>query len=181
MSKSQNIKKNPALIVILMCIIATILIIVFFVVALIFAPKSSFPEFDITDQNGEWKAQGKIAVFDDKIKPGSEGEYKFVIKNDNDEQLRYEFKLTEFIGDVNQDVNPFMQYRLKVDNIPIDDQWHYAGVDYNNIVILPGSKHLITLEWRWPFENGNDNNDTLVGRTEGKLSVWMYLKAVVYD
>ncbi|MCH5156804.1 MAG: hypothetical protein J1G02_02875 [Clostridiales bacterium] len=183
MSKSQNkMKQGTALTVLLMAIIATILIIIFVVFALIFAPKSSIPEFEITDQDGGWKAQGEIAVFDDKIKPGSEGTYKFIIKNESDYSLRYGFKLSEYIGNINQNSDSFMQYRLKVDNVPIDDEWHYAGLDYNNIEILPSSKHIMTLEWRWPFENDRDGNDTVVGRAEGQLSVWMFLWAeVIYD
>lgn len=182
MSKSQNKKINPALIVTLMCIIATILIIIFIVVAFVIAPKASIPEFEITDQQGEWKAQGKIAVFDDKIMPGSEGQYQFIIKNDSEHKLRYGFNLSENIGNINQNANPFMQYRLKIDNIVVSEQWQYAGFDYSEIEILSGSKHLVTLEWRWPFEGGNDGNDTLVGFTDGQLSVWMNLLAeVVYD
>ena len=178
MSTSQSKKKNPALTVVLMCIIATILIIVFLVVALIIAYKITIPEFEITDQNGEWTAQGEIAVFDNKINPGSEGEYKFIIKNDSGEKLKYGFKLSEQIGS-NNEVSPFMQYRLKMDNIPLDDEWHYAGVDYSDIEILSGSKHLMTLEWRWPFESGNDINDTLIGSTQGQLSVHMSLWAEI--
>ena len=182
MSKTQNKKLNPALTAVLMCIIATILIIIFLVVALVLAHKMSVPEFEITDKNGEWTAQGEIAVFDNKIKPGSEGAYNFIIRNDSDQKLKYGFKLSEYIGKNIQDLNPFMQYRLKVDNIPIDDEWHYAGVNYNDIEILPGSKHLMALEWRWPFESGNDSNDTLIGRMEGQLSVRLELWAeIVYD
>lgn len=182
MSKSQNEKKNRlGLTISIMCIIATALILVYIIVALLLAPKTSVPEFDITDQNGEWKAQGEIAVFDEKINPGSEGEYKFILKNRSDVKLKYEFKLSEHIGNVNRDFNPFMQYRLKVDNIPIDNQWHYAGLDYSEIEILPVSKHLVTLEWRWPFEGEKDSNDTLVGRTEDQLSVWLFLQAEVVD
>lgn len=183
MSKPQATTKNrAALTVSLMAIIATILVIIFIVVALILAPDALIPEFEITDQNGEWKAQGKIAIFDEKIKPGSEGEYKFIIKNESDVNLVYGFKLTEYFGNMNENTNPFMQYRLKVDNIPIDDQWHHVGLDYDNIEILSGSKHLLTLEWRWPFENGKDGNDTLIGSTQGQLSVWLDLWAeVLYD
>ena len=183
MSKSQNNNKSGlALTVLLMALIATLLIIIFVVLAFIFAPKAAIPEFEITDQDGGWKAQGEIAVFDDKIHPGSEGTYKFIIKNESDVTLRYGFRLSEYIGNINQDSDSFMQYRLKVDNIPIDDQWHYAGLDYNNIEILSGSRHTMTLEWRWPFENDSDGNDTAIGSAEGQLSVWLFLWAeVVYD
>lgn len=182
MSKDQSKKNKTALTVTLMCIIATILIIIFIVIAIVFVNKSSIPEFAITDNNGEWKAQGEIALFDDTIKPGSEGTYQFIIKNDSDQKLRYGFNLSEYIGNVSLDINPFMQYRLRVNNKLIDDQWQYAGVDFTDIDILPGSKHIVTLEWRWPFESGNDSNDTLIGRAEGQLSVCMNLWAeIIHD
>ena len=182
MAKPQTTNKNRTVLTVsLMIIIATILIIIFLIIALLLAPKS-MPEFAIADKNGEWQAQGTIAVFDDKIMPGSEGEYKFIIKNDSDVNLLYGFRLSEYVGGVNENSNPFMQYRLKVDNIPIDDQWNYVGFDYDNIEILPTSSHLLTLEWRWPFESGDDGNDTLVGSGNGQLSVWLDLIAeVVYD
>ena len=183
MSNSQNNKTNrTAITVVLMTLIATILIIIFVLLAFIFAPRTYIPEFEITDQDGGWKAQGEIAVFEDKIKPGSEGTYKFIVKNESDVSLRYGFKLSEYIGNINQDANPFMQYRLKVDNIYLDRQWSYAGLDYNNIEILPGCKQIVTLEWCWPFENDRDGNDTAVGRAEGQLSVWLFLWAEeIYD
>lgn len=162
-----------------MVLVAIIMVVIFVVLALLFAPKPSIPEFEITDQGGEWRAQGEIAVFDDKIQPGSEGEYKFAIKNESDAYLRYGFKLSEYIGNINQDANPFMQYRLKVDNIPLDDEWHYVGLNYADISIAPGSKNIVTLEWRWPFESGKDDNDTLVGFDQGQLSVWLFLWAEV--
>lgn len=180
-SKNKN-KTETALTAFLMLVITTILIVIFVILSFLFLVRGSIPEFVITDNGGKWQAQGEIAVFDDNIKPGSEGTYKFIIKNQADVTLLYEFKLTEYIDTVNQNTNPFMQYRLKVDNIPIDDQWHYAGLDYAGIEILSASKHIVTLEWRWLFEDGRDNNDTLIGESGGQLSVWLYLGAeVVYD
>lgn len=167
----------------LAAIIATVLLMIFIVVALLLEPVEAIPEFNITDQGGEWKAQGTIAVFDDTIQPKSEGTYKFIIKSECTEVLEYGFRLSEYINADNIDnVNPFMQYRLKVDNLYLGDgDWHYVGMNYNGIEILPGTEHLMTLEWRWPFEidDEHDKNDTLIGRAGGKLSVEIFIWAEV--
>ena len=140
MSSSQNKKNNRlATTAVLMAVIALNLIVILIVLAFLFAPKTTIPEFEITDQGGEWRTQGKIAVFDDKINPGSEGSYQFVIKNESDEKLTYGFRLSEYLGNFNQNSKPFMQYRLKVDNVPVEQEWQYAGLDYTNIEILPAS------------------------------------------
>lgn len=167
-------------------IIATILLIMFIVVALLLAPSEAIPEFSITDQNGDWdaQAQGKIAVFPSTIQPESKGTYKFVIKNESTKMLSYGFRLSEYLNNDNVDVNPFMQYRLKTDNIYLGDgDWHYVGVDYNDIEILPGTEHMMYLEWRWPYhiDEEHDANDTLVGVAGGTLSVHIFIWAEVVE
>lgn len=185
MPESKNVaKKGHVSKPLLAAIIATILLIIFIVIALLLAPGDVIPEFSLTDQNGDWdaQAQGKIAVFDDTIQPGSEGTYKFIIKNETEGNLIYGFKLSEYLNNDNVDVNPFMQYRIKLDNVYLGDgDWHYVGIDYNDMEILPGTEHLMTLEWRWPYEideTGNAN-DTLVGRTGGSLSVHIFVWAEI--
>lgn len=171
---------KPGLKAISMLIVGTVLIIIFLVLALLFMPQNGIPEFEITDQQGSWQSQGEIAVFDDEIYPGGEGSYEFIIRSECTERLVYGFRLSEFLVNIGQDTRPFMQYRLKKDNVYIDDgEWHYVGLDYNDIIILPGSEHLMTLEWRWPFESGLDANDTLLGVAGGKLGVSLFLWAEV--
>lgn len=187
MSKSRKAAKighvsKPVLV----AIIATVLLISFIVIALILEPQDPVPVFNLTDQNGDWdaQAQGKIAVFDEKIHPGSEGEYKFIIKNESEANLVYGFRLSEYLNNKNSDAKAFMEYRLKTDNIYLGDgEWHLVGMDYSNIEILPGTEHLMTLEWRWPFEidDPNDENDTLIGITGGELSVHIFVWATVSE
>lgn len=174
---------KPGLKAMMLLIVGTILIIIFVVLALLLAPQQAIPEFEITDQQGVWRAQGEIAVFDSKIHPGRFGSYEFIIKNESTERLIYGFRLSEYLKNSNQDVNPFMQYRLKVNGDYVGDgEWHYVGIDYNNLIILPSSELLMTLEWHWPFESGQDRNDTLIGTAGGELGVNLFLWAeVVYD
>lgn len=164
-------------------IIATTLLIIFIVVALLFEPQASIPEFNIYDQNGDWdaQAQGKIAVFDDTIYPGLDGEYEFKIKNVSDTKLSYGFRLTEYLNNTNFDAKSFMMYRLKMDGVPLGDySWQRVGFDYSEMEIEAGSEHRMTLEWWWPFDE-NDENDTLIGRTGGSLSVHIFIWAEVVE
>lgn len=181
----------------LAAIIATILLIIFIVVALLLAPGDLIPEFSLTDQNGDWdaQAQGKIAVFDKTIEPGSKGEYDFIITNETAENLKYGFKLTEYLNTSEVTARSFMKYRLKVDNVYLDDgEWRDAGfkyfeynpdslLDYNGIKIISGTKHLMTLEWWWPYEidDVHDQNDTLIGVAGGELSIHIFIWAEVAE
>lgn len=177
-------KKSHASMPLLVAIIGTILLIMFIVVALLLQPVEALPVFTITDQNGDWdaQAQGRIAIFDGTIHPGKTGKYEFVIQNDSDETLIYGFRLTEYLNNSNYDHYAFMNYRLWQDDIPLGDgKYHTVGVDFNNIRILPGSRHTMTLEWYWPFEAGHDEADTLLGRVGGKLGVHIFIWAEVAE
>ena len=175
-------KRRPAVKALTMLIIATILIIIFLIIALLLAPngKESIPEFSIIDSDGDWQANGTIAVFDNTVKPGSNGEYNFVLKNDSDKPLRYRIIFTEYLDGKKAGFEPFMRYRLKLSGVGIiDEEWYCAeDINYYGITILPGERQLVTLEYQWPFE-GNNERDTLLGRVGGELSVAFDVRAEV--
>ena len=182
MPKSQKkLKNKSSLKALAAAIIATTLLIIFLVVALLLAPVTSVPEFDIAERDwGAWEAHGKIAVFDDTIKPGDEGEYQFILKNESDTDLRFGITLTEYLN-TTAAVTPFMQYRLVMNGVNIagDTEWRFANeMDFQNLTILPRTSQLMTLEWRWLFE-GHDENDTLIGYAGGELSVHFLVLAEV--
>lgn len=181
MSKS-NKKSSPAIKTVTALLIATIIITIFLIIAFLLAPTDAIPEFEITDRKGSWEAQGTVAVFDEKIKPGSKGEYHFILKNESEAVLSYGIIMSEYLHNVDHEAKEFMQYRLKMNDVFIDnEEWHsIKELDYNDIYILPGTKQLMTLEWRWPFED-DDVNDTLLGRTGGKLSVTFFVWAQIVE
>lgn len=168
----------------LVAIIGTVVLIIFIIIAILLAPVEVLPEFSLRDQNGDWDAQdqGTIAVFDDIIAPGDGGAYKFIIKNDTTENLKYSFKLDEILN-TNGNVEPFMLYRLKYNDVYLDDDYHQVGFVYGDIEIRPGSEHTMTLEWLWPFEIDDEHNvnDTLVGVIGGKLSVHIFIWAEIVE
>lgn len=171
-----------------MAIVATVLLIVFLVIALLLAPRSYVPEFDIRVRDwmyGEQQieAHGKIAVFDDKIKPGDSGSFDFILVNETGTELTFGITFTEYLETVAA-AHPFMQYRLSQNDIYVTEhsEWRYANqMDFHNIRILPDTRQLFTLEWRWEFENGTDSNDTLIGRAGGELSIHFLVLAEVYE
>lgn len=184
MSKS-NKKGGAGIKTAVALIIATIIITIFLIIAFLLAPRDAIPEFGITDRQGSWEAQGTVAVFDEKIKPGSKGEYYFILKNDSEAVLSYGIMMSEYLSNENHEAKEFMQYRLKMGNKYFgDDEWHsIRDLDYNDIYILPGTKQLMTLEWQWPFEidDAGNANDTLLGRTNGKLSITFFVWAEVVE
>lgn len=122
------------------------------------------PEFTITNQNGDWMAQGKIAVLDESyLMPGTAGEYQLVIKSGCTETLTYRFALSEYLNNVSVD-NPFIMYRVKFNGAYLGDEWHYAGFEYGAIQILPDSKQAITVEWKFPFEISDDTDEEFKGK-----------------
>lgn len=192
MSKSQhNSNDRGGLRALAMAMVATVLLIIFIIIALLLVPKLSLPEFEITDQQGTWRDQGEIAVFDNMIQPGSKGSYDFIIKNESEERLMYGIRLDEYLENIPVGAHPYMLYRIKFDNLYVSgidaagdeyvgSTWQYIGFNYNRLTIEPGSEHRMTLEWWWPFE-GNDENDTLIGIAGGELSVHLFLWAEVVE
>lgn len=144
-------------------------------------PFTGLPEFVIEDKNGDWQAQGTIGVFKSDIKPGDSGKYDFIITNVVDANLKYTFRIKEvYTGD--EEFHPFLQYRLKMNgkNIETTDWFYASDVGYDGIIILPHTKQLMTLEWRWDFE-GDNQNDTLVGDANISFSVVLDLTAEVAE
>lgn len=185
MSESTNKQKNNSgLKIAAVLFVAAIWLIDLIIIALLLLPAPSpFPEFEIIDNNGQWEAQGTIAVFDETIHPDTHGEYNFIISNTSDAMLEYVFKLEEKYVDRDEEWPSFMKYRLRMNGQHMETtEWFSAEeLVYSGILILPKTKQLMTLEWWWPFEGGNDGNDTWFGNDAGKFSVVFHLTAEVVE
>lgn len=174
-------------------IVGTTILLIFVLLALLLAPQPSIPEFDVAerDWNGikQWEGHGRIAVFDEKIQPGAEGSYDFIITNESDTELRFGITFTEYLN-TQAPAHPFMEYRLKMNGDLLGDgKWHTAtgvgvtsmiGMDYQELRLLPTTSQLYTLEWRWQFET-DDENDTLIGIAGGQLSIHCLILAEVIN
>lgn len=131
---------------------------------------------EITENEIEW---GKIVdldifsnpEFDNKkmIAPKSTSTYKFAIENKTNKQVVYNILMNE-----TNEFNINMKYKLKLDNVYIiGDETTFVDVDemnLNNIIVMPNSTNLYTLEWYWE----EDENDTSIGErayAEYKLNI----------
>jgi hypothetical protein len=167
---------SPALIFLLLAIILAL-------IALMQIPgktESVVPVIEVRDNNGDWDAQGEVAVFSDTIHPGLSGEYQFIIRNSHDVKLQYTFTFSSvYAGNVKSDHSPLM-FRLRMNNILLqDDEWHYIDdLSLRDAIFLPLTDQSFTLEWKWAFESGDDALDTLFGEDNGQMSLVLNLTAV---
>ncbi len=145
-------------------------------------PKDDIPVIAVKDHNGDWKAQGTVAVLDEKIHPDSNGEYEFIIRNANDVRLYYEFSIEEYYNGKPAENFP-LEYRVRVNNdlVGSEDWLSAEELHFKDLIFLPQSDYLVTLEWRWQFESGNDELDTTFGRDGGTYTLELFLTAETID
>ena len=138
----------------------------------------STPVIDIVDDNGNWNTQETIAVFGEKIKPGSGGAYEFKICNQNDTKFIYDFSIKEYYNE--EPVNSFpLEYRVHINNEVVGDGgWLSASeLKFEDFISEEQSVCIVTLEWRWPFEGANDDEDTYFGNDGGRYTLELFLTA----
>ena len=176
---AQRKERNLAHIIML-SVLAVFLIATIVLVVLLSLPQSelSRPVIDISDSGGKWEDQGAVAVFGDKVRPGSSGEYEFALRNANEYEMSYAFSLSPQYSDGAPQYFP-LQFRLKMNNVLIQTE-EWRGIDelsFENLYILPNTIQSFTLEWRWAFSAGADENDTLLGASDGTVSMILHLNA----
>jgi hypothetical protein len=141
------------------------------------------PVIDISDENiGAWNEGTKIKVFDEKIHPGSEGKYEFIINNDNFQKIEYSVNITQFYN--GEEVEDFpIVYRLKKEFLYLNgNKW--VGADelkFDNLLLSGKKDQTFVLEWQWPFESGSDANDTLLGYNQGEYYISIDIQAEFYN
>lgn len=133
-------------------------------------PGDAEPVLIITDDGDGWGANDDLEVFDGYIYPGREGSYDFRIENPTEYTLEYTLTLT--------DENDWggrspMEYRIRMNNAYIlggEDEWHSMNdsiISISPLYFAKSSTQFLTIEWRWPFDSGNDEDDTLAGEAAG--------------
>ncbi len=169
-------------------VLTAILIAAITVIALIGMPQTGggtgdngnnvVPVIEVGDTNGSWENQGAIAVFENGLRPGSSGSYAFVLNNPVDAEILYSFYIEpQYNGTVAADFP--IKFRLRMNNILLESsKWlSVKELKFDNLILLGGSSHSFILEWEWPFESGNDENDTLIGADGGNISMVLHLTA----
>ncbi len=157
------------------------------IVALIEVPdRNGIITIDLTDKDGEFEDGRKIGIFPNTIHPGSNGVYTFTIKNTENVPVQYALNLSEMYND--EPISEFpMRYKLKMNNLYIVNTWNKdTWLDgnelvYSQLVIPPKSNTDFSLEWEWPFENGQDKEDTDFGVDNGEYSLFLTITAQYYE
>ena len=129
--------------------------------------------------------QQNLAIFEnaafeykDKIAPGVSNTYNFVVHNSSEMNLKYYIEMYE---ESEYDVN--MKYRLKKANqyvIGDDSTWVTADqlkTEFSNIGISTSDSY--SLDWKWEYEDGVDDKDTLAGEkmtSDYKLNIRVHFE-----
>ncbi len=172
-------KREKNTINIILASMATIMLLLTLVfVSAIKLPYDEIPNIAVQDNKGDWGGEGSIGVLDSTIQPGSVGKYDFILTNEHNINLLYSFKIVEmYNGEIIEECP--LEFRIKMNNIVLGTgEWLSAeDVKFSNLYILPESSQMFTLEWRWPFEGENNELDTLLGESNGKLQLIFKLTA----
>lgn len=115
-------------------------------------------------------ASSDSTVTGKKLYPGVTGSYDFSVKNPQAYDVSFVMEISETQASGGPQPIPF-EYRLRIrDGAYIagtggtDIGWRTAAQLMDVAVTLDSTKEVsYTLEWRWPYESGNDARDTAIG------------------
>ena len=180
--KADSVARNKRNIlhIIMLSVLAVLLIATIILVAFLGLPASDTerPILDITDNNGSWEAQGAVAVFGESVCPGSSGKYEFALRNPHAFEMNYSFSITPRYNGEAYEYFP-LRFRLRMNNVLMETE-EWLGADelaFSEMYIMAATTQSFTLEWQWPFEAGTDENDTLLGKYGGGVSMILNLRA----
>lgn len=143
------------------------------------------PEITVHDDVRTWETETKVDIFkiayengealvtvdgmgDKVIAPGTGNEYTFYLKNTGNVMLDYTLEIEAFFTPDTQPIP--VEVRLKGYDgtylLGAEDSWADV-LELNQVKdeasISVNRYAYYTLEWQWPYENGNDAYDTLLG------------------
>ena len=107
---------------------------------------------------------------DSVIAPGTSGEYNVRLRNTEDVAVYYSVLLGGYLSDEDSNLPiPILvrmkgadgDYILGSENVWVPIQELRGVTDAGSL--KANQSRIYTLEWKWPFENGNDAYDTLLG------------------
>ena len=124
----------------------------------------------------------EIEAFDGLIYPGTTGDFSFRVRNPHDQKVYYSFEIEPLYRGEPVDNFP-INYRIRLNNGLLNTEaWlEYDELNYKDLTFLPKTEHLITIEWDWPYEQGNDALDTAFGKDNGEFSFIFHITAVMEE
>lgn len=181
--ESDERKNTKKIIFIIICL----LLLIFFVVSNLGIIEITIPIKDeetfniaVFDQNTTFSANQPLDIFghksrwtlNNKIAPGTQNSYKFVIKNSNDFDIKYDLEILE-----TNKYNVNMKYRLKENDLYIvgdEDDWVTTDELMQKDIKMEGDSYKeYTLDWKW-FENENDTDIGKNIEADYELSIALY-------
>lgn len=124
--------------------------------------------FRVSYENGDQVVTVQSSNEDKLIAPGTENSYVFKLKNTGNVPMYYELDVDAYFtpGDLKIPVT------LRLSRY--DGKWIAGGVDHyaevpaldqaqDSSTLGTGKYTYYTLDWKWPFESGNDELDTMLG------------------
>lgn len=113
------------------------------------------------------------------IAPGSNGIYKFAVKNLTGQNITYDIN---FLDAMTNPIN--MKYKLKIDNVYIrgnqNNYMNLSTLDTEDVIVVKDSINVFTLEWYWEHD---DVKDTFVGsqKTDQYYTLNLKIAAEMYN
>ena len=152
----------------------------------VWTTNSKFEVFSISDENGEKKITVQSSNEDKVIAPGTEFSYVFKIKNTGNVALDNEVQVNAYItpDDV---IIPITGRLSRYDGKWIaGDKENYAEVDELDLAadvttIGAGKYAYYVLDWKWPFESGDDELDTMLGDMSVTQEITFTLEVTTYS
>lgn len=147
-------------------------------------PGDTMPELVIKTDEEVWGDEEHLEIFDGKLSPGSKGSYDFVIENPTEYELEYTLSITDIVSWGGR--SP-IRYRVIMNGagyvIGTPTDWFDTNEDNifaSGLQFAPKSTQKFIIEWDWPFESGNDEDDTQAGSSESphyyvlvEVSAWI--------
>ena len=135
----------------------------------VFSAESDLTLFHVSYANDKGELTAFSSAGDRIVAPGTDGQYTIRLKNTGDVQLYFTLTLDGFFS-TNKEHRIPICVRLKgIDgDYLIGSETEWTPIDkLRNISdtgsLDPKATHLYTLEWKWPYESGMDDLDTMLG------------------
>ena len=123
----------------------------------------------VDDANGNYIYQQNLKIFtnsafeqEDMIAPGVSNTYNFVVHNSSNVNLKYNLLMYD-----TSEYNVNLKFRLRRNNeyvVGSSSKWVSASeLKASDLFIAESSSDSYSLDWKWPYNDGKDAEDTLAG------------------
>lgn len=139
--------------------------------------------FRVSYENGQQVVNVQSSDGDKLIAPGTENTYIFKLKNTGDVALDYTVEVDAFFTPADIEIPVTCRLSRYDGTWVVGGEETYAAIPAvdaaeDSAILGAGKYTYYTLDWRWPFEGGNDQWDTQLGNlaTERELLFTIVIK-----